>query len=150
MRLIRNTICRALFLLVLAGSSGVAQKMVPDAPVKNFKLPMFGEDGYKKWDIQGKEGKYISAEQLDVIAMILRLFASGDPIEPQTVIESPSATIYPKLSEAAGKEAIFITERGGNYSIYGRDWRWNGQKDTITIKRDARVTFRQSLGSIIE
>lgn len=145
-----NSIIFGLLLLIGFAGSGFAQKMLPDAPVKNFKLPMFGEDGYKKWDIQGKEGRYISAEQLDVIAMTLRLFATGDPIEPQTVIQSPSATIFPKLSEATGKEAIYITERGGAYTIFGRDWLWNGRENTITIKQDARVTFRESLGSIIE
>jgi len=124
--------------------------MVPDAPVENFKLPVFGQDGFKEWDLQGAEGRYISEEQLDVIKMVLRIYATGDPIEPQTVIESPTATLFPQLEEARGKEAIFITERGGAYAIFGRDWTWNGKTDTITINRDARVTFRESLGSVIE
>lgn len=126
------------------------QKMVPDAPVENFKLPMFGEDGYKAWDLQGDEGRYVSPEELEVVKMTLRLYATGDPIEPQTVITSPDATIYPQKSEASGPGTIFITERGGAFSIFGRDWIWNGQTDTITINQDAKVTFRESLGSIIQ
>lgn len=137
------------FLLIAYGTTQ-AQKMVPDAPVSNFKLPMFGEDGYKAWDLQGEEGLYISPQELEVEKMTLRVFAEGDPITPQTVIESPSATIYPDKSEASGQQAIYITERGGAFAIFGRDWTWNGETDTITIRRDARVTFRESLGSIIE
>ena len=144
---------------VWAGVSGIflfslgtllAQKMVPDAPVRNFKLPMFGEDGYKAWDLQGEEGLYISEQELEVQKMTLRVFAEGDPVTPQTLIQSPSATIFPSKSEATGKQAIYITERGGSFAIFGRDWTWNGETDTITIRRDARVTFRESLGSIIE
>ncbi len=152
MRFFERTIpvaCGLALCLALAVPT-LAQKMVPDAPVRNFKLPMFGEDGYKAWDLQGEEGIYISAEELEVEKMTLRIFATGDPIVPQTVIESPNATLYPQRSEATGKQAIYITERGGTFSIFGRDWLWNGRTDTITIRRDARVTFRESLGSIIE
>jgi len=100
--------------------------------------------------LQGEEGTYISQNELEVEKMTLRIFAEGDPVVPQTVIESPLATIYPQQSEATGKQAIYITERGGNFAIFGRDWRWQGQRDTITIRQDARVTFRESLGGIIE
>lgn len=146
----RLRFCLCLALLQGGGNLAHAQKMVPDAPVLNFKLPMFGEDGYKTWDLQGEEGLYISPEELEVEKMTLRIFATGDPVEPQTLIESPHATIYPQRSEATGKQAIYITERGGTFAIFGRDWLWNGREHTITIRRDARVTFRESLGSIIE
>lgn len=135
--------------LVLASLPLHGQKMVPDAPVKNFLLPMFGEDGYKAWDLQGTEGRYLGPEELEVHKMTLRLFAEGDPVEPQTVIQSPLATIYPRESQASGPGVIFITERGGTFSIFGREWIWNGQTNTITIRSEARVTFRESIGNII-
>lgn len=151
-RLISNSgiyrVC--LGVLALGVATAWAQKMVPDAPVRNFKLPMFGEDGYKIWDLQGQTGLYVSESELEVEKMTLRIFAEGDPVVPQTVIESPYATIFPQKSEATGQQAIYITERGGAFAIFGRDWLWNGRTDTITIRRDARVTFRESLGGIIE
>lgn len=150
LRLFSKTTLLALACL-LGGAGGLcAQKMVPDAPVKKFKLPMFGEDGYKIWDLQGEEGLYISQDELEVDKMVLRLFAAGDPVVPQTIIESPKATIYPQNSEATGKQAIYITERGNAFAIFGRDWTWNGREQTIIIRSDARVTFREALGSIIE
>lgn len=147
-----NRLVSLLLGLLLGGVGGplAGQRMEPDAPVKNFTLPFFGEDGYRTWDLQGSEGRYLSPRELEVDQMILRIFAEGEPVEPQTVIQSPAATIYPAEKLAAGRGVIFISERGGAFSIFGTDWRWDGNADRITIVQGARVTFRESIGSIIQ
>lgn len=126
------------------------QRITPDAPVKNFKLPMFGPDGYKIWDLRGREGRYVSAEQIDVVGMILRTWGGGEAQQLELTIESTQASINPKANSAAGSDYIYIREAGNNYSIVGRKWTWEGKTDRITVSEEVRVTFNQSLGGVLK
>lgn len=143
---------RFVFFFVLAAAclSSPAQKMTPSAPVKNFKLPMFGEDGYKIWDLQGREGHYLGRNHIKVSGMKLRTWTGKEPLRLNMTIESQSASIFPQDNRATGEEYIYILEANGGYSIVGRDWEWDGNRDRILVKKDARVTFKQSMGDILK
>lgn len=135
-------LCGALTLL--------GQRMTPETPVREFILPMFGPDGYKIWDLRGREGRYVSPTEIIVTAMTLRTFGPQDPTNPETIIQSPIAVINPEESTAQGEDFLHIHDAEGHYSIIGRNWKWEGKKNKITILAEARVTFQQSLGSILE
>ncbi len=124
--------------------------LLSDAPIQKFRLPGFNDSGKRIWLLQGDEALIISEEEIKVIAMILKTFTKADPRHAQTVIQSPDATIYPNESMAWGHDIITINDRFDAYSIVGKDWLWQGQTQKITINQNARVTFKESLGSILE
>ncbi len=142
-----TSILGLLFLGALALSG---QRMTPDTPVREFLLPMFGPDGYKVWDLRGREGRYVAPNEIIVSGMTLRTFGSKDPANPETIIQSPIATINPEESTAEGEDLLQIQDTEGHYSIIGRNWKWEGRENKITIRAEARVVFRQSLGSILD
>jgi hypothetical protein len=126
-------------------------KMTPDAPIKNFRLPGFDEEsGNRSWLLTGDEARIKSKEEIEVSAMVLKTYAADDPVTAQTVIQSPLAIIYPSEGIAWGTGLITIHDRHDAYSIVGEDWAWHNKEHKITINKDARVTFRESLGPIIE
>lgn len=127
-----------------------AETMTPSAPVKNFTLPMFGPDGYKIWDLQGREGIYINENHIDVRDMKLRTWTGRDPLVLDMTIESIFATIFPQDNRAIGEDFIYMTQAKGNFSVIGRNWEWLGDANKVIIKQDARVTFRESIGDILE
>lgn len=137
----------AIFLLPLALSG---QRTQIGAPVENFRLPVFGEDGNRIWDLQGKSGTYQEDETIAVERMVLRTFAPGEPQDPELIIESPRAIIVPETNMARGDGYLFLQPTNGSYAIVGRKWQWFGDEERIIIKQDARVTFRQAIGSILE
>ena len=51
--------------------------MTPNAPIQNFRLPRFADNGYTQWVLQGAQGIYDSEEQVRVEGMAMRVY-TGD------------------------------------------------------------------------
>lgn len=120
------------------------------APIDNFRLPVFGVDGNRIWELKGDQGVYQQEGVIDVKRMTLRTFAPGNPKTPELVIESPTARIFAEENRATGDGYLYLTPTDGSYAIVGRQWEWRGDDGTITIGEEAQVTFQQALGSILE
>jgi len=120
------------------------------APVENFRLPVFGDDGNRVWELRGQTGTHRDDRTIAVERMVLQTFAPGNPQHAELIIESPRAVIIPEKNQATGDGYLFLQATDGHYAIVGRQWRWFGDEERITIKEDARVTFRQSMGGILE
>ena len=122
-------------------------QMEPDAPVKNFTLPRFGDDGFRVWSLRGQLGIYVSDSQIDVQGMQLRVFDSEDPEQLKLQIESPEATLHVQENRATGPGSLLVL--APNYSIAGQNWEWEGDTDTIIVKQNARVAFSENLADIL-
>lgn len=120
------------------------------APIEQFRLPVFGEDGNRIWELRGDRGVYHEDGYLDVERMTLRTFPEGQPKEPELLIQSPKARIFPEENRAAGEGLLFLEATNGSYAIVGRQWQWRGKDNQINIGAEARVTFRQTIGDILE
>ncbi len=132
--------------ILLATPPTVAQ-MEPDAPVKNFILPRFGENGDRIWILRGRLGIYVNDARIDVEGMQLQLFKDGAPDELDLQIESPSATIHPEKNRASGPGTLVVL--GSRFSLTGQVWEWKGEEDTIIVKKNARVSFSENLSDIL-
>ncbi|MEO0797067.1 MAG: hypothetical protein AAFX93_18070 [Verrucomicrobiota bacterium] len=142
---------RNLFILcILPFCVSAQQRTQIGAPVENFRLPIFGENGNRIWDLRGEVGIYQDDQTIAVERMILRTFPEDDPQNPELIIESPQAVIVPAESRAHGDAYLFLQATDGSYAIVGRQWEWFNEEQRITIGSDARVTFRQKIGSILE
>ena len=122
--------------------------MVPDAPVHNFKLPMFADNGYKSWDLQGRQGIYVNAEQIDILGMKLRVFSGDSDLKLETYIESPKATVLVRRKQGAGNSEVLI--KGPNYTIIGRNWTWDGNTRTVKVREAVRVTFTGEIDYLLK
>jgi len=100
---------------------------------------MFGPNGYKTWDLAGKQGRYISADRIDIDGLKLRLFSGDEKSRVDIVIESPKAEVDPKSGKASGPDFLYVN--GPGYSVTGRDWFWNEKTKFLEIKKDVQVTF---------
>ena len=121
--------------------------MVPDGPVINFSLPMFAESGFKKWELRGREGHYISSNRIDVIDFVLLIYSGDERRLVETTIESSGAELTIDPSRAFGESAIVIT--GSRFRMEGQQWSWDGAERVIKIDRAARVVFSEEIGSIL-
>lgn len=132
----------ALISLVLFSSSLWAQ-ILPNAPVKNFRFPRFGENGYTQWVLQGEKGIYDSEKQIRVEGMVLRVYSGDERMVKELTLDSPQATIRLKENRAFSKESIRIT--GANFTISGTGWEWIGETKEIVVEADTVVEFTQSI-----
>ena len=133
-------------LLMARGISG--GQIVPDAPIVDFRLLMFGDNGYKIWEIHGEEGHYISDQRIDVLGLTIRLFNGTEDLRVETIIESPLASMFVEEKEAAGDSELRIT--GGYFSIEGKNWTWRGRTRTIEVREAVEVIFHEKLTDILK
>lgn len=135
--------------LMLGLGSVFAQKMEVDAPVIDFKLPLFDRaKGFKEWEIAGHEGRYIDRENIVVLLATIKRFGEDKKEAPFYVISSPEARINLRTRTAEGDSTLRL--QGHNYRVRGSDWTFNGRDNRLVVNRDARVEFAQSLGKLIE
>lgn len=118
-------------------------QMVPDAPIQHFRLPMFGENGYKSWELRGLKGSYISDSEALVEGVELVVFSGDEAVREDTSIRSPKATIYLKEARAESDSSLFVL--GPGYEIQGRNWTWEGSQQKITVRESVRVAFNGSI-----
>lgn len=127
---------------------GISNSFVPDAPVINFKLPMFAKEGYRSWSVAGNEGVYINQDQVNVAGMTICLY-SGDQRELiEALIDSPQADIFINENRATGKDLIEV--RGNGYFLVGKNWTWEGTLKKMRINKEVKVQFDQSLKGILD
>jgi hypothetical protein len=136
------------FIFIPIASLAQIQKMVPNAPIIDFKLPLFGESGYKAWEIQGAEGHYINAERITVVILTIRTYSGDENLTLRSVISSPDAVIDPKKKVANGSS--YINVYGQGFRVKGKDWTWDGLNKSITIRENIRVDFDKSLGTLLK
>lgn len=140
----------ALASLLVWGCFALAQL---DAPITNFKLPLFNDDGYRTGYLRGEQGIYLDAStsELRILGMELSQY-SGD--ENDAVIgsmESPEALFhYDKngRSSASGPGSIKI--ENDTFVLTGEDWIWQEQNNRIVINKNVKVVIFDQIGSLIK
>lgn len=130
-------------LLTAMGGLVLSAQMVPDAPIEHFSLPMFGDDGYKSWELRGLRGHYISEEEALIEGMELVIFSGDAQLLEDNRIRSPKATIFLKEARAESESSLFVV--GPGYEIQGRDWTWQGRERKIVVRKAVRVSFAGSV-----
>ena len=147
--MVHRTKIKGIFLLLTTVMIlGLFAQIIPDAPVIDFKLPMFGENGYKIWDLQGDEGRYINAGRIDVINLKLRVYSGDESLALDTTIESPKAIMLVRRNRALSNASIRML--GSNYEIMGSDWICEGSNRTLKVKKNVRVNFQDRLTDILK
>lgn len=143
-----------LLLGLLLGPAVPNGQIETDAPVTGFKLPRFGPDGYKVWDIEGRRGiPGATDDTLTVEGLRLRVYGGRPVPEVRYQIESPRALFDLAAGSARGPGLLLIN--GPGFRVSGLDWSWSGnalegEATTVTLRQDARVAFDQNLSSLLD
>lgn len=121
----------------------LSAQMTPNAPVKNFRLPRFGDNGYTQWVLQGGQGIYDNEEQTRIKDMALRVYSGDERMALEMSLDSPEATLRVKENRAYSDSTIEIV--GANFKISGVGWTWNGETKEIEVLFDTVVEFTQAI-----
>ncbi|HQU08530.1 MAG: hypothetical protein B7X06_00415 [Verrucomicrobia bacterium 21-51-4] len=155
-------ILRAIFvylMLSIVGLDADPDRIIPDAPVSDFKLPMFGPDGYKTWELLGKQGKALAANEIEVQGMVLKVYSGDAAMSLEATLESPLAYVFPREHRATGPGYLHIV--GPGFTVLGRNWSWKslpseaekggglGHSAWIELHEEVRVTFKERLPEVL-
>ncbi len=125
-----------------------APQVTATAPIKNFRLPTFTEEGHRHVMLVAEEARLPDPSRIDLKEMMLTLF-TGDASEGiDSLLAAPSATFIPATLFASGSETVRL-ERS-DLTVTGADWSYDHPAKKVVIKRDAHVIFRSPLGDILK
>ena len=137
----------AVYCFCMFGLAEAQAQILLDAPVYDFRMPMFGDNGYVIWDLKGSQCSYWGGERIEVKNLTLRLF-SGDSTRSVTVaVSSPDASIFPDQRRAASGSSLHVV--GGNFEIVGKKWDWMGDDQTLWIRENVRMTISERITDIL-
>jgi len=138
----------AIAALAATSLASAAPKVAASAPIKNFRLPTFNEEGFRRIMLRAAEARLPSPERIDLIEMELTLFTGLADEQIESMLAAASASFFPATLLATGTETVRL-ERS-DITVTGADWSYdhNGQK--VVINRDAHVIFRSAIGDIIK
>lgn len=143
----KRALSRTVPLLFALAVTAHAQ-MTPDAPIKNFKLPMFNNAGVKVWDLRGDEARYLNQDRVDLFRMNLKIFETDGSGAVRIEIISPQATVAANQQVVSGSESIQVLNE--DFEISGKDYTWRGREMSVTIRDDVRVVFKAPLQDILK
>ncbi|MEC8649716.1 MAG: LptA/OstA family protein [Verrucomicrobiota bacterium] len=122
-------------------------KFLPSAPIKNFRFPHFGDNGYTQWVLKGEEGIYDESNKIHVKKMGLRIYTGDKNMDLDLSLDSPFAVLRLDENKAQSEESITII--GGNFHITGNGWTWDGTTKEISVLMNTRVEFKETFAESI-
>ncbi|MFT3782380.1 MAG: hypothetical protein QM790_10225 [Nibricoccus sp.] len=125
-----------------------------NAPITNFKLPVFNDEGNRTSLLRGTEGRIIDEHHIDLYGMQYTLFEEDGSNRVNTTLVAPSASFFPngKRYKVQGSEGVRIVrddlDVAGTNWVYEQDEKKNRQ---MALEGNVRVVFRTlNLGNILK
>jgi hypothetical protein len=113
------------------------------APLQDFTIPGFGDDGFPTWILKGKQLQHVDDANAEVQKMRLQILAGKGSREVETDLYSPTARVHLRENMAHGTQSLSIL--GDHFQITGREWQWDGNSRTVKILHSVKVTFDENL-----
>jgi len=146
--------------LLLAGAD---TPMVSTAPIVDFRLPVFNEQGFRIWELRGSEAIYdIEAKRAEITGLRLRVFSGDDREIVENILESPLAIVQieegSRTASGPGLIRMVGLERERGFEVRGEDWTFTettpaeaGAEKTkiVVIRKNVVVTFAHDIGNIL-
>ena len=129
--------------LIFCVTASLYSQMTPVAPIKNFRLPRFGDNGYTQWMLQGEQGIFERDEQVSVKQMAMRIYSGDERMALELSMDSAEGIL--SLQENRGYSESPITIVGANFKISGIGWEWSGDTKEIIVKQDTVAKFTQGI-----
>ena len=147
LRLFRRSTRTSIAICIL-GLGILTAQIQSNAPIKDFRLPIFSDEGRLLWDVSGMDGVYVSAEQIDVRGATFHAYGNHAHSEATLRIECQRASVFHETGQARGEGSVFA--KGESFVVTGENWSWDTPTQTLMIEEDVRVLFNLSLNSLLK
>lgn len=125
-----------------------APQVTATAPVRNFRLPTFTDQGFRHTMLVAAEARLPDPARIDLAEMELTLFTGDAAEQIDAMLAAPLAAFFPQKLVATGSDTVRLERL--DLTVTGADWTYDHKARKVVIKRDAHVTFRSPVGDIIK
>jgi hypothetical protein len=141
----------ALALAPVSAARAQSASIIANAPVKNFRLPSFNDQGHRITMLRGGEARYISNTQIDIVELNFAQFAGDGSTETTNLLLAPSATVFIQEKNRVlltGQQSVRLI--GDNLEATGENWTYDHKGQRLTMSKNVRVVFRTELKGILD
>ncbi|HEX2100723.1 MAG TPA: hypothetical protein VHF69_08675 [Candidatus Synoicihabitans sp.] len=137
-------------LAALAPNPFVAQvpQISSPAPVKNYSISFFSEQGFHSMLIRGGAANLQDPRNIVVSNLTLTRYSGDSSRRVETVILSPEAVLQPETQVVTGPAAVRLVR--DELELTGEDWRYEHHGKKILIRRNARIVFQAELSDLLK
>jgi hypothetical protein len=135
---------RLLPLALIATLSGAPARL---APALNWVLPLFTKEGFHSMTLRGAQVHPISPERIDVVDLNITVFSGDAAARVRTVLLSSEASFFPRENRASGPGSVRVIEEDAE--ITGEDWTYQRSGEKVSLHRNVRVVFQESIGNLL-
>jgi hypothetical protein len=134
--------------LIASGTVHAAGPQVQaNAPILNFSLPSFNEQGFRTMLVRGREAIVTSKIEARLRDMTLTVFSGDAAARVETVFVSPAATVRLDERVVFGEESVRVVN--DRFELLGTDWRYEHDAKRILIRAGARVVFQTEVRDLL-
>lgn len=127
---------------------GQAPQISAPAPVKNFSLPFFNDQGNRTLLVRGNEAILTDPRKPRFTDMTVTMFAADAANQVESVLLSKAATVDTETRVIEGTDAVrFVRD---DVEVTGEAWRYEHSARRIIIQRNARVVLRAELPLLLK
>ena len=144
-------IAASLLAVAFAPFSNAQSSVIANAPVKNFRLPSFNDDGHRTSLLRGSEARYTSANQIDIVELNFAQFRGDGSTETNNILLAPSASVLMKEQNQiaiTGRESMRLINKG--LEATGEKWSYDHTDRRLIINQNVRVVFRAELTGLLD
>ncbi len=125
-----------------------AAQLAPSAPVKNFRLPTFTDEGFRRTMLRAGEARLPDPARIELVEMELTLFTGLSDEGIDSMLAAPAATFLPEKLFASGPSTVRLERL--DLTVTGADWSYDHPARRLVINRDAHVILRAPIGDILK
>lgn len=127
---------------------GQTSQISAPAPVKNFSLPFFNEEGHRTLLIRGNEAVLKDPRHPAFTDMTVTMFTGDASNQVESVLLSKAATVDTTTGIIEGTDSVRFVR--ADVEVTGETWRYDHNARRIVIQRKARVIFRAELPLLLK
>ncbi|KAB2646252.1 MAG: hypothetical protein WCO38_06220 [Verrucomicrobiota bacterium] len=135
-----------------AGSASLLSQVKSDStntlpPGLQWKLPLFTKEGFRSMSLRGDRVIPIGSDRIDVDNIEIMVFSGDKKQTVSTILLSPKASYYAKAAEVKGSGEVRVIRDNGEIS--GENWQYKRVGEKISIRRNARVVFKEQVTDML-
>lgn len=134
--------------LTIIAFGNIGDIFVPGAPIKRFRIPVFGDQGERKYYFEGAEGVFLNEQQLHINHILMKLFEDKEPYREESQLTSPEAMVLINAKEVYSEKIFKLTS--ARFTLTGKSWHWYGKLNKMIINKDVNLTLNTSIGHLLE
>jgi len=135
----------------LLASPAAAQsptRLSSEAPILNWRLPLFTPDGRREAVVRGSEARVLPDRNVDLKDLALHIFTRDDANRIETILLSPSARVLAGERVVTGDGPIRIIN--DQFEATGTGWRYEHEAKKVSLEGKVRVILQVEMKDLLK